>query len=236
MKTKGPDEHHRKISDGGFRASLFGVSDGLVTNISLMLGIAGASPGHSVVRLAGLAGLVAGAFSMGSGEYLSMRAQKELYEYEIGVERQAIADFPAAERTELRDLFVSRGIDMELADRLSTDLMRDPDLALRTHAREELGVDTTATGSPWKAAGSSFVFFALGALVPLFPWLVTSSGSEITWSLILGGVATVLVGGGVGWYTRKGVVRWALRQLLITAASALVTFSIGHLVGVGTVA
>ncbi|HVB19616.1 MAG TPA: VIT1/CCC1 transporter family protein [Acidimicrobiales bacterium] len=236
MSKKKPEEHHRQISDGGFRASLFGLSDGLVTNISLMLGFAGASPGHSVVRLAGLAGLVAGAFSMGSGEYLSMRAQKELFEYEIDVERQAIADSPVAEQKELRDLFVGRGIDAELADRLSTDLMRDPDLALRTHAREELGVDTTATGSPWRASSSSFFFFALGAFVPLLPWLVTSSGNEMVWSLILGGLATVAVGGAVGWYTRRGIVRWALRQLLITAASAFVTFSVGHFVGVGTVA
>jgi len=236
VSKKDPEEHHRQISDGGFRASLFGLSDGLVTNISLMLGFAGANPGHSVVRLAGLAGLVAGAFSMGSGEYLSMRAQKELFEYEIDVERQAIADSPVAEQKELRDLFVARGIDAELADRLSTDLMRDPDLALRTHAREELGVDTTATGSPWKASSSSFLFFALGAFVPLLPWLVTSSGNEMVWSLVLGGLATVAVGGAVGWYTRRGIVRWALRQLLITAGSAFVTFSVGHFVGVGTVA
>ena len=230
------EEVHRRISDGGFRASLFGLSDGLVTNISLMLGFAGANPGHSVVRLAGLAGLVAGAFSMGSGEYLSMRAQKELFEYEIDVERQSIANSPVAEQKELEVLFVSRGIEPDLAERLSIDLMRDPDLALRTHAREELGVDTTATGSPWKAASSSFLFFALGAFVPLLPWLVTSSGNEMLWSLILGGVATVGVGGAVGWYTRRGILRWAFRQLLITAAAAFVTYSVGHLVGVGTVA
>ena len=236
MSKRRLDEHHRKISDGGFRASLFGLSDGLVTNISLMLGFAGANPGHSVVRLAGLAGLVAGAFSMGSGEYLSMRAQKELFEYEINVERQAIADSPVAEQKELRDLFISRGIELDLAERLSVDLMRDPDLALRTHAREELGVDTTATGSPWKASSSSFFFFAVGAFVPLLPWLVTNSGNEMIWSLILGGLATGVVGGAVGWYTHRGIVRWALRQLLITAGSAFITFSVGHFVGVGTVA
>src|ERR1017187_2425440 len=142
--------------------------DGLVTNVSLILGFAGANPGHNIIRLAGLAGLVAGAFSMGSGEYLSMRAQKELYGYEIDVERRALQDEPDLEREELRDIFLGRGIDAELAERLSTDLMRDPDLALRTHTREELGIDPSATGSPWIAALSSFLFFSVGAAVGHF--------------------------------------------------------------------
>lgn len=231
MASKPSDEHHRQISDGGFRAALFGLSDGLVTNASLILGFAGANPGHSIVRLAGLAGLVSGAFSMGAGEYLSMRAQKELYEYEIDVERQAIADSPAAEQRELREIFESRGIESELAERLSIDLMRDPDMALRTHAREELGVDPSAVGSPLTASASSFLFFSLGALVPLLPWLLTSTGNQIYWSIGLGALATASVGGAVGWYTRRGISRWALRQLAITAISACVTYGVGHLVG-----
>lgn len=224
-------EHHRQISEGWIRASIFGVSDGLVTNISFILGFAGANPGHNVVRLAGLAALVAGGFSMGSGEYLSMRAQKELFEYEINVERKALEEFPDAEQKELRDLFVSRGIDPHLADRLSTDLMRDPDLALRTHAREELGVDPSATGSPWAAAIYSFGSFVLGALVPLLPWLWTTSGNPLLWSLVFGAVASASVGAAIGWFTKRGTVRWALRQLAITALSAGVTFGIGRLVG-----
>lgn len=231
VTTKPSDEHHRQISDGGFRAALFGLSDGLVTNVSLILGFAGANPGHGIVRLAGLAGLVSGAFSMGAGEYLSMRAQKELYEYEIDVERQAIADSPAAEQRELREIFESRGIEAELAERLSIDLMRDPDMALRTHAREELGVDPSAVGSPLTASSSSFLFFSIGALVPLLPWLLTSAGNQIYWSIGLGAVATASVGGAVGWYTRRGIARWALRQFVITAVSAGVTYGVGHLVG-----
>jgi len=148
------DEHHRQITDGWFRAGIFGISDGLVTNASFILGFAGANPGPTVVRLAGLSALVAGAFSMASGEYLSVKAQKELLDYEVEVERKAIAENPELERQELAALFRARGIEEELAERLATDLMRDPDLALRTHAREELGVDPSATGNPMSAASS----------------------------------------------------------------------------------
>lgn len=225
------EEAHRSISGGWIRAGIFGVSDGLVTNISLILGFAGANPGHNVVRLAGLAGLVAGGFSMATGEYLSMRAQKELLEYEIDVERRSIAAAPEDEQKELRDLFVARGIDAELAERLSIDLMRDPDLALRTHAREELGVDPSATGSPWAASLSSFLAFAIGALVPLLPWLWSTAGNDVVWSIIFAVVGSSLVGGGIGWFTHRGVVRWALRQTFIAAIAAAVTFVVGRLVG-----
>jgi VIT1/CCC1 family predicted Fe2+/Mn2+ transporter len=224
--------HHRQISNGGFRAALFGLSDGLVTNVSLILGFAGANPGHNIVRLAGLAGLVAGAFSMGAGEYLSMRAQKELYEYEIEVERQALAAEPHEEMMELRNIFLERGIDPELAERLSVDLMRDPEMALRTHAREELGVDPSAIGSPWISATSSFSFFSIGAFLPLLPWLVTSGGNPMWWSIGIAAVSITAVGGAVGRFTHRGIIRPGLRQLLITGLAAAVTFGVGHLVGV----
>jgi VIT1/CCC1 family predicted Fe2+/Mn2+ transporter len=223
--------HHRQISDGGFRAALFGLLDGLVTNVSLILGFAGANPGHDIVRLAGLAGLVAGAFSMGSGEYLSMRSQKELYEYEIDVERKALASAPEEERLELRDLFISRGVEEELAERLSTDLMRNPDLALRTHAREELGIDPSATGSPWIAASSSFLFFSVGAIIPLLPWIIVATGNVMWWSIGLAGAATLFVGGAVGHFTRRGVVYSAVRALVIMGIASAVTFGVGALVG-----
>jgi vacuolar iron transporter family protein len=224
-------EAHRQITTGWFRAGVFGASDGLVTNISLILGFAGANPGHGVVRLAGLAGLVAGGFSMATGEWISMRAQKESLEYEIDVERRSLESSPVEERDELREIFKSRGIDADLADRLATDLMRDPDLALRTHAREELGVDPSATGSPWTAAISSFIAFSLGALIPLMPWLVTQHGSDVGWSIGLGAVASLVFGGVIGWFIRRGTWRWALRQLAVTALAAAVTFLVGHLVG-----
>jgi VIT1/CCC1 family predicted Fe2+/Mn2+ transporter len=226
------EPHHRQITDGGFRAALFGLLDGLVTNVSLILGFAGASPGHGVVRLAGLAGLVAGAFSMGSGEYLSMRSQKELFEYEIDVERRALRDEPELERQELKAIFIARGIDAELAERLSTDLMKNPDLALRTHTREELGIDPSATGSPWIAASSSFLFFSIGALVPLLPWILTSAGNVMWWSVALAGAATLFVGAAVGHYTRRGITFSAVRALVIMGLASAVTYGVGHLVGV----
>jgi len=225
-------QKHRNVAGSWYRASVFGVSDGLVTNASLILGFAGANPGHNIVRLAGLAGLVAGGFSMASGEYISVRAQKELLEYEIDVERKSIEESPVQEQEELRQLFVDRGIEKELAHRLSTDLMRDPEMALRTHAREELGVDPSATGSPWGAAISSLFSFAIGAFIPLMPWIVTSSGNPILWSIVLAVIMAAAVGGVIGWFTRNGIIKWAFRQVLVGALAAAVTFGIGRLVGV----
>jgi VIT1/CCC1 family predicted Fe2+/Mn2+ transporter len=226
-----PDEHHRQISSGWIRAGIFGVSDGLVTNTSFLLGFAGASNGHSVVRLAGIATLIAGGFSMATGEYLSMRATKELLEYEINVERKSIADDPQGERHELREMFIKRGIEPELAERLSIDLMRDPELALQTHVREELGVDPSSTGSPWAAAASSLATFSIGAFIPLLPWLWSSTGDEIWWTVGLAAVGSTGVGGAIGVFTRRGPFKWALRQLIVTGLAATVTFGVGRLVG-----
>jgi VIT1/CCC1 family predicted Fe2+/Mn2+ transporter len=225
-------EKHRNVAGSWYRASVFGMSDGLVTNASLILGFAGANPGHNIVRLAGLAGLVAGGFSMASGEYVSVRAQKELLEYEIDVERRSIEASPVQEQEELRQIFVDRGIEGELAQRLSEDLMRDPEMALRTHAREELGVDPSATGSPWGAAISSLFSFAIGAFIPLLPWILTTSGDPIVWSIVLAVLAAAIVGAVIGWFTRNGIFKWAIRQVLVGALAAAVTFGIGRLVGV----
>ena len=227
----GAAEHHRRVSDGWIRAGIFGISDGLVTNTSIMLGFAGGSSVHNVVRLAGVTALIAGGFSMGSGEYLSMRAQKELLEYEIDVERTSISEDPEEERQELRDMFLGRGIDRELAERLSVDLMRDPELALQTHVREELGVDPSSTGSPWAAAISSLAAFVIGALVPLLPWLWSSSGNEVWWSVGLAAAGSAVVGAAIGALSRRGPLRWALRQLAVTALAAGVTFGVGKLLG-----
>ena len=231
MVDHSASEHHRQVADGWIRAGIFGVSDGLVTNTSFLLGFAGASPGHNVVRLAGIAALIAGGFSMASGEYLSMRATKELLEYEVGVERKSIADDPVEEQRELREMFVQRGIDYDLAERLSIDLMRDPELALQTHVREELGVDPSTTGSPWAAAWSSLATFSVGAFIPLLPWLWSSTGNEVWWSVGLAAVGSASVGGAIGLFTRRGTLKWALRQVVVTGMAALVTFGVGRLVG-----
>ena len=231
MVQEHQEEHHRNLSDGWTRASIFGMADGLVTNVALMLGFAGAAAEPSSVRLAGLAGLVAGGFSMASGEYLSMQAQKELFEREMEVERKSLRDNPVEERAELVELFEQRGIDPHLSGLLADELMRDPELALRTHAREELGVDPSAIGSPWRAALGSLVSFAIGALIPLLPWLIDQNSRQIDLSIGLGVVAAASLGGAIGRLTGRGVTRSAARFLFISASSAAVTYIVGVLIG-----
>lgn len=229
------DHHHRSLQGGGARAAVFGVSDGLVTNVSLILGMAGASPHAGIVRLAGLAGLVAGAFSMAAGEYISMRAQTELLQRELALEKHEIRHRPEGERRELVRIYESRGIEPGLARQLAEEMMRTPELALETHAREELGINPASLGSPVQAAVSSFASFAFGALLPLIPWLVSRGNGATLGSVVVGGVAAVVVGAGLSLFTQR---RWwysALRQLVISAVAAAVTFGIGHAVGISGV-
>ena len=228
------EEHqHRNISGGGARAAVFGISDGLVSNVSLILGMAGAHASAGSVRVAGVAGLIGGAFSMATGEYVSMRAQSELMERELDVERQAIEADPEDERRELAALYRSRGIEPDMADELSVKMMRNPDLALETHAREELGFTPGETGRPYQAAVSSFVMFAIGAFIPLVPWLFTDGTRATLWSVALGAVASLAVGAALSIFTGRSWLWSASRQLLLSGAAAGVTYSIGHLVGSG---
>jgi vacuolar iron transporter family protein len=227
-------EHsHRNLQGGGARAAVFGVSDGLVSNVALILGMAGAHASGGAVRLAGIAGLIAGAFSMAAGEYVSMRAQSELMLRELDVERQAIHHDPEDERRELAAIYKSRGLDTAMADELSVKMMRDPELALETHAREELGINPQETGRPLQAAASSFVMFALGAFIPLLPWLITSGTVATLWSVALGAAGAFSVGAGLAHFTGRSWLWSASRQLLISGVAAGVTYSIGHLVGTG---
>lgn len=211
---------------------MFGVSDGLVSNVALILGIAGAHPASSVVRLAGLAGLVAGAFSMSAGEYVSMRAQTELFERELALEIDEIKARPDRERRELVRIYESRGVEPEAARQLASEMMRTPELALETHAREELGINPRSLGSPAQAAFSSFATFAIGAFMPLIPWLITSGTAAILGSVIIGALAAVGVGSALAVFTRRKWWRSAFRQVAISAVAAAVTFGIGHAVGV----
>jgi len=226
------DEHHRAIGTGGARAAVFGVSDGLVTNVALILGMAAAHPGGSVVRLAGLAGLVAGSFSMSAGEYVSMRAQRELFERELALEKREIQTRPEGERRELARIYESRGIDPDTARRLANEMMRTPELALETHAREELGITPSGLGSPIQAAVLSSVTFAVGALLPLLPWLVSGGIAATVGSVVIGAVAALAVGAALAMFTDRAWWRSAFRQLAISAVAAAVTFGIGHAVGV----
>ncbi len=226
-------DHHRDVASGGARAAVFGMSDGLVTNTSLILGFAGAHPSATVVRLAGLAGLVAGACSMAIGELISMQAQRELLEYELGVERHALAHAPQEERAELEALYVRKGLSAGLAAQLATEVMANPELALEVHAREELGVDPGQLGSPTKAALASLVMFSLGAFLPLLPWLFLHGSVAVVTSVVLAAVGSVALGGVLGHFTGRSKVTSALRQLGLTAVAAAITSGIGHLVGAG---
>jgi vacuolar iron transporter family protein len=232
--TQPPDHHHRNIQGGSARAAVFGVSDGLVTNMALILGIAGAHPSGSVVRLAGVAGLVAGAFSMAAGEYVSMRAQRELFERELALEHHEIQTRPEGERRELVRIYESRGVEPDVAGQLAAEMMRTPELALETHAREELGINPRALGSPVGAGLSSFAAFSIGALVPLIPWLITVGTAAIVASVAAAGVAAVLVGAALAAFTLRPWWWSALRQLGISAVAAAVTYGIGSAVGVST--
>ena len=226
-----PEQHHRDIQGGAARAAVLGVSDGLVTNVSLILGVAGANIAPGTVRLTGLAGLLAGAFSMAAGEYVSMRAQTELLERELEMEALELRRAPEAERAELAQLYASRGIDPAIAEELASEMMRTPEMALETHAREELGVNPGSLGNPFRAAAASAASFAVGALVPLMPWFFTSGGPAVVLSMILGALAAVAIGVALARYTGRSVVRASLRQILVTVSAAAVTYGLGTLAG-----
>lgn len=226
------DHSHRDVKGGTARAAIFGASDGLVSNVSLILGVAGANPAPGVVRLAGLAGLLAGACSMAAGEYISVQAQRELLERELEVERLELERRPDMERRELAGIYRSRGVDAKVADQVAAQLSMDPVTALETHAREELGIDPGQLGSPLGAASSSFVSFTLGALIPLVPWLVSRGTGAVLASVILSTVAAVLIGALLAGFTGRSVVVSSLRQLAVAAAAAGVTFAVGSALGV----
>ncbi|MDZ7677171.1 MAG: VIT1/CCC1 transporter family protein [Acidimicrobiales bacterium] len=227
------NHQHRSVSTGGARAAVFGASDGLVSNVSLILGMAGASPAEGVVRLAGIAGLVAGAVSMAAGEYISMRAQTELYERELRIERSAQRQNPELEQLELSKIYEDRGMSAELAEELAGAMMRDPDVALEVHAREELGIDPDELGSPLGAAGSSFAAFAVGAALPLIPWLFTAGTGAFVGSVVLGLVGALVLGAIVGFFSGRSPVYTAVRQALVASGAAAVTYGIGSAIGVG---
>jgi VIT1/CCC1 family predicted Fe2+/Mn2+ transporter len=228
------EQHHRDLSGGQARAAVFGASDGLVSNVSLILGVAGAAPGSGVVRLAGLAGLIAGAVSMAAGEYGSMKAQQELLERELEMERIELRRNPHVEMVELTQIYQSRGLEPEMARQLAERMMSDPERALETHAREELGIDPNSLGSPVGSSVSSFFSFAAGALLPLLPWFFTEGTAAIVASIVLGLLGAAGLGIALAAFTEGSKVRLAARYVGIASASAAITYAIGSAVGVGT--
>jgi VIT1/CCC1 family predicted Fe2+/Mn2+ transporter len=170
-------ERHKNAGSGSLRAAVFGVNDGLISNASLILGVAGAGAAADMILLSGVAGLLAGAFSMAAGEYVSMRSQREFHEYQIALEREELDQYPGEEAAELALIYQAKGVAPEEARRMAQALIADPDQALDTLAREELGLNPDELGSPWAAALSSFVAFGIGALVPLLPYMLLSGAN-----------------------------------------------------------
>ena len=226
------EHRHRDVRGGAARAAVFGVSDGLVSNVGLILGVAAADPSPGVVRVAGLAGLIAGAISMAAGEYNSMRVQTELFQREVDLERIEIRRNPHVELAELNQLYQSRGVDPDAARALAESVMADEDLAVQTHAREELGIDPDELGSPVGAAASSFVAFGFGAIVPLVPWIFGSGTAALVSSIVAALVVAVVIGAVIARFTDRPATRAVARQVLFTAVPAALTYAIGSVVGV----
>ncbi|HYB88888.1 MAG TPA: VIT1/CCC1 transporter family protein [Streptosporangiaceae bacterium] len=231
--SKPGGSRHRDVQGGTQRAAVLGAGDGLLTNLSLVLGVAGAaSTNASAVRLAGVAGLLAGAFSMAAGELVSVRAQQEMVEREVDVERHELADDPEGELRELTAMYQAQGLSAEDAGTVARILSSNPDIALDTHARLELGVDPEAPGSAARAAVSSFLSFSVGAILPLFPWFFVQGSAAIIASVIIGAVAALSLGAAIGAMAGRSVVGTALRQLAVAAVAAAVTYTVGSLLGV----
>jgi VIT1/CCC1 family predicted Fe2+/Mn2+ transporter len=225
------DHEHPDVTSGWLRPAVFGAMDGLVSNFALMAGVVGGTKGDhsSAVVLAGLAGLAAGAFSMAAGEYTSVASQAEFTAREIEVERREIEHNSEAEQAELAQMYTDRGIDSELAAAVAKQVHSDPDLAVAVHAREELGVDPDNLPSPALAAGSSFVSFAVGAFLPVLPYVL--GATSLVPALVISLIALFACGAIVSRVTTRSWWYGGVRQLLLGGAAAGVTYLIGELVG-----
>jgi VIT1/CCC1 family predicted Fe2+/Mn2+ transporter len=223
--------HQNGAAGNALRAGVFGVNDGLVSNAALIYGVAGAAAEPSIIVLTGVAGLLAGAFSMASGEYVSVRSQREMFEYQIGLERDELEEYPREEAAELALIYAAKGMEAGEARRLADTLMQDPERALDTLAREELGLNPDELGSPWVAAISSFSAFTAGAALPLLPFLF---GYDHALSVSIGLTALGLfaVGASMSLFTGRHATLSGLRMLGIGGAAGLATYFIGAWLGV----
>lgn len=222
---------HRDVTGGWLRPAVFGVTDGLVSNFALIAGVAGGGVPPRTIALTGLAGLIAGSFSMAIGEYVSVTSQTELTRAEIEVERRELERAPKAEEAELAALYRSRGLPAPLAADVARHLSANPEQAWRVHAREELGIDPDDLPSGWTAALSSFFAFAAGAFVPLLPYLL--GATSLRWAMGLAGLALFGAGAAVARLTGRALWYGGLRQLLLGGLAAAVTFGIGTVIGAG---
>ena len=224
---------HRDVSGGWLRPAVFGAMDGLVTNVSLIAGVGGGGGSHQFIVLTGLAGLAAGAFSMATGEFVSVSSQNELIQAEVRKEAHELKHNPESEREELAATFRMRGVAPELADEVARQISAQPDDALAVHVREELGVDPEELPSPYMAAAASLVTFAIGAVIPLLPYLtgVSSAGLALGLALGLAALAAFVGGGVVAKLTDRPFLRGAIRQLLLGTMAAGITYLIGRAVG-----
>lgn len=223
---------HRGTGGNALRASVLGASDGLTTNLSLVMGVAGANLPGNTILFTGLAGMLAGALSMSIGEWLSVQSARELYTHQIAVERQELLEMPEEEREELALIYEAKGIDRETANRMAEHIMAQGDAALDTLAREELGIDPEELGgSAWTASIMSFMLFAIGAVIPVIPFAFGSGTVAVLFSLLLGILGLFIVGVGITLTTGASLLKSAGRQVLLGLAAAAITFGLGSLVG-----
>lgn len=227
------ERRHWTIKTGGaIRAAVFGVNDGLVSNVSLILGFAGASSNTSIIVLSGIAGLFAGALSMGAGEYISMRSQRELFEYQIALEGAELEAYPEEEAAELSYIYQARGLSKMDADAFAQKMLSNKTHALNVLAREKLGLNPDELGSPWGAAISSFFSFSIGAFVPLLPFLFNIGKFSLSISILLTGLALFTVGVTLSLFTGNSALYSGFRMLMIGLLAGAATFGIGRAVGV----
>jgi VIT1/CCC1 family predicted Fe2+/Mn2+ transporter len=224
---------HETRANSVLRPIVFGANDGLVSNLALVMGVAGATSDAGIIVLAGVAGLIAGAFSMGVGEYISVQSQRELLDYQVAFQRKQLREAPEQERAILARIYIERGFSEEETDRFVDAVFEEPDHAVRLLIFEEVGLDARSIGSPLAAAGGSFVAFTAGAFVPLLPYLLAAGSPAFVASLSFSLAALALLGAGIASLTRRPTWYGALRQVLLGGIAAGFTYVVGRAIGVG---
>lgn len=225
---------HRSASGNTIRALVLGANDGLVSNLSLVMGVAGADPGRNIVVLSGIAGLLAGSLSMALGEWVSVRSSTEAFQRQVRIEKQELEEMPEEEEEELALIYQAKGLSPEDARATAKRIIQDEATALDTLVREELGMTEEEAGSPWAAAVSSFLMFTAGAFVPVLPWLFAGGMAAVVLSIILSGLGLFTLGAAITLFTGRSVLFSGARMLAFGLAASAITFSIGTLIGVST--